>query len=184
MALAFGVLVQRRDHRREQEQGRRCVRRATSGYAVLHSGDTVGPASTFNRTVTPMKNWQPGVDGYIGIAFVNSQTGALNYGYIHIDDDGPYWIPRRSARVRIQQYRRGNHDSVDANFSTCASKGRSDFPVGLFRRRAFFRRRKLRLTTAASRDYLARTFIRTRPSSVDPCSKNCSVVWLNPRKAI
>lgn len=66
---------------------------ATSGYAVLHSGDTVGPASTFNRTVTPMKNWQPGVDGYIGIAFVNSQTGALNYGYIHMTTTGPTGFP-------------------------------------------------------------------------------------------
>jgi hypothetical protein len=40
-----------------------------------------------------MTNWQPGTDGYIGIAFVNSQTGALNYGYIHMTTTGPKGFP-------------------------------------------------------------------------------------------
>lgn len=62
-------------------------------YAVLQSGATIGPSSTFSRTVSPMTNWQPGADGYIGIAFYNSQTHALNYGYIHMTTTGPSGFP-------------------------------------------------------------------------------------------
>ncbi len=67
---------------------------ALSGsYKVLHSGDVVGPTATFNRKVTAMINFYGGVDGYIGIAFQNSQTGALNYGWIHITTSAPAGFP-------------------------------------------------------------------------------------------
>ena len=65
----------------------------SAGYKVLQSGDVVGPTSTFNRTVSDMTNFFGGVDGYIGIAFVNSQTHALNYGWIHVVTSAPDGFP-------------------------------------------------------------------------------------------
>jgi len=65
----------------------------SGSYKVLQSGDVVGPASTFNRTVSDMTNFIGGVDGYIGIAFVNSQTHTLNYGWIHITTTSPDGFP-------------------------------------------------------------------------------------------
>jgi subtilase family serine protease len=65
----------------------------SAGYKVLQSGDVVGPTSTFNRTVSDMTNFFGGVDGYIGIAFVNSQTHALNYGWIYITTSSPDGFP-------------------------------------------------------------------------------------------
>jgi len=62
-------------------------------YTVLTHGATIGPASTFNRATSAMTNWQPGVDGYLGIAFYNSQTHALNYGYIHLVTTGTSGFP-------------------------------------------------------------------------------------------
>jgi len=62
-------------------------------YAVLQSGATIGPGSTFSNSVSPMTSWWPGVDGYIGIAFYNSQTHALNYGYIHMTTSAPVGFP-------------------------------------------------------------------------------------------
>ena len=64
-------------------------------YAVLHPGATVGPSSTFSRTIATMPNWIVGADGYIGIAFYNSQTHALNYGYIHMTTTAPTGFPAR-----------------------------------------------------------------------------------------
>lgn len=68
----------------------------TGNYAVLQSGDTIGPNSTFSRDSTTdslAANWRAGVDGYIGIAFLNSQTHALNYGYIHMTTTAPDGFP-------------------------------------------------------------------------------------------
>lgn len=67
----------------------------TSGgkYAVLARGATIGPSSTFNRTISALTNWQSGADGYLGIAFYNSQTHVLNYGYIHLVSTGPSGFP-------------------------------------------------------------------------------------------
>lgn len=53
-------------------------------YAVLQSGAVIGPTSTFTNATSALTNFQGGVDGYIGIAFLNDQTNALNYGYIHV----------------------------------------------------------------------------------------------------
>jgi len=62
-------------------------------YAVLHPGATIGPASTFSNSVVAMTNWQAGADGYIGIAFLNSQTNALNYGYVHVTTTSTLGFP-------------------------------------------------------------------------------------------
>jgi len=62
-------------------------------YAVLARGATIGPSSTFNRSISALANWQAGADGYLGIAFYNSQTHVLNYGYIHLVASGPSGFP-------------------------------------------------------------------------------------------
>jgi subtilisin family serine protease len=62
-------------------------------FAVLHSGDVVGPASTISAASIQMVNWINGADGYIGIAFENEDTGLLNYGYIHLTTSSPDGFP-------------------------------------------------------------------------------------------
>ena len=62
-------------------------------FAVLQSGDTVGPAASFSAASGPMYYWQGGADGYIGIAFENEETGQLNYGYIHMTTSSPDGYP-------------------------------------------------------------------------------------------
>jgi len=60
-------------------------------YAVsqpLYSGDTVGPAQTFDfpASVPGCAPWASpdGVDAYIGFQFINSVSGRINYGYAHM----------------------------------------------------------------------------------------------------
>lgn len=62
-------------------------------YTILQSGATIGPSSTFSNSISAMTNWWGGVDGYIGVKFYNSQTSALNYGYIHVTTSGPIGFP-------------------------------------------------------------------------------------------
>jgi len=62
-------------------------------FAVLHSGDTIGPASTVSATSTSMDNWFSGSDGYVGLAFYNESSGALNYGYLHLTTTAPEGFP-------------------------------------------------------------------------------------------
>ena len=69
---------------------------ATDGsgeFAVLNSGATIGPGSSFSPASVPMVNWTGGADGYLGIAFENESTGELNYGYIHMTTTGPDGYP-------------------------------------------------------------------------------------------
>lgn len=70
----------------------------TSGgqYALLMRGATVGPASTFSQSISALANWQNGADGYLGVAFVNEHTNALNYGYLHIRSTGPEGFPAQA----------------------------------------------------------------------------------------
>ncbi len=66
---------------------------AGGDYQVLHVGDKVGPSSHFTNATSPITNWWGGTDGYIGIAFKNSQTGVLNYGYVHVTSTAPLGFP-------------------------------------------------------------------------------------------
>jgi hypothetical protein len=59
---------------------------------VLHSGDTIGPASLVGGSEI-MTNWLGGVDGYIGVVFYNESTSTLNYGYVHLVTTGPLGFP-------------------------------------------------------------------------------------------
>ncbi|HEY0230015.1 MAG TPA: protease pro-enzyme activation domain-containing protein [Dokdonella sp.] len=65
-------------------------------YSVLQSGATIGPGSTFSRdssTASDASNWRAGTDGYLGVAFRNSLTHQLNYGYIHMTTTSPHGFP-------------------------------------------------------------------------------------------
>ena len=57
-------------------------------YLVLGSGDTIGPSSTFSRygfgMVGMMSNYWGGMNGYLGVRFMNEQTHEVNYGYVHM----------------------------------------------------------------------------------------------------
>ena len=62
---------------------------ATDGQAdfrVLHSGDVVGAASPVSAASqgADMSAFEAGVNGYIGVAFYNESTDAVNYGYLHV----------------------------------------------------------------------------------------------------
>jgi hypothetical protein len=55
-------------------------------FRVLQSGDTIGPDSPVSAASqgADMSAFDAGVDGYIGVAFYNEGTGAVNYGYLHV----------------------------------------------------------------------------------------------------
>ncbi len=55
-------------------------------FQVLQSGDTIGPDSPVSAASqgADMSAFEAGVDGYIGVAFYNEGTGAVNYGYLHV----------------------------------------------------------------------------------------------------
>jgi hypothetical protein len=62
-------------------------------FAVLESGDTVGPDSLLSAASISMDNWFAGSDGYVGVAFYNEGTGMVNYGYIHMTTTSPEGFP-------------------------------------------------------------------------------------------
>ncbi len=62
-------------------------------FAVMESGDTVGPDSFLSAASISMDNWFAGSDGYVGVAFYNEGTGAVNYGYIHMTTTSPEGFP-------------------------------------------------------------------------------------------
>jgi hypothetical protein len=55
-------------------------------FRALQSGDTIGPDSPVSAASNgaDMSAFEAGVDGYIGVAFYNEGTGAVNYGYLHV----------------------------------------------------------------------------------------------------
>ncbi|HEY0180026.1 MAG TPA: hypothetical protein VGC30_10400 [Dokdonella sp.] len=65
---------------------------ASGEIAVLHSGDSIGPASPLHDSAV-MVEWLAGTDGYVGIAFWNENTGSVNYGYLHLTTTGPTGYP-------------------------------------------------------------------------------------------
>ena len=62
-------------------------------FAVLHSGDSIGPGSVVSAGSTLMASWIGGSDGYVGIAFYNESTNAVNYGYLHLTTAAPLGFP-------------------------------------------------------------------------------------------
>jgi hypothetical protein len=62
-------------------------------YDILQSGATIGPASAFIASSIPLQNWFTGADGYLGVTFLNEETGVFNYGYIHLTTSSPDGYP-------------------------------------------------------------------------------------------
>ena len=62
-------------------------------FAVLQPGDTIGPASPISAASVKLVNWNGNVDGYIGFAFENEETGMLNYGYLRVVSSGATGLP-------------------------------------------------------------------------------------------
>jgi len=68
------------------------VANAAGQTRVLHSGDTIGPASLVGGS-SILSNWLAGADGYVGVVFYNEATASLNYGYVHLVTTGPSGFP-------------------------------------------------------------------------------------------
>ncbi|HEY0179108.1 MAG TPA: VCBS repeat-containing protein [Dokdonella sp.] len=74
---------------------------AGGNVAVLHAGDTVGPASTFSagQYAGSAAGWLAGTDAYAGYKFncdgrlTYPVTGGVCYGYVHITTTGPTGYP-------------------------------------------------------------------------------------------
>ena len=62
-------------------------------FDILQSGATVGPSSPIISSSIAISNWWAGADGYFGIAFLNEDTGEMNYGYIHVTTSSPDGFP-------------------------------------------------------------------------------------------
>lgn len=65
-------------------------------YAVLASGDTIGPDSLFTRAAFTGDTsvWQAGVaEGYLGMRFTNEAAGLLNYGWLRLRSSAPLGFP-------------------------------------------------------------------------------------------
>ncbi|MBN8726904.1 MAG: hypothetical protein J0H15_04280, partial [Xanthomonadales bacterium] len=60
----------------------------TGPFLVLGSGAVIGPSSTFSASANGANNetsaFLAGVEGYLGVKFLNEATGETNYGYVHI----------------------------------------------------------------------------------------------------
>ncbi len=76
-------------------------------YAVLASGDTIGPDSTFIDTpqAVPTALWRlaDGVDGYLGFRFTNTVTGQINYGYVRLTTTGTQGFPATLSEYAYNQ---------------------------------------------------------------------------------
>ncbi len=55
-------------------------------FKSLHSGDSIGPSSPVSAASSgaDMSAFQVGGTSYIGVAFYNETTAALNFGYLHV----------------------------------------------------------------------------------------------------
>ena len=69
-------------------------------YAILASGATIGPASTFIAAggSADTSNWQAGVDGYLGFQFICPAPGGFCYGYTNMTTTAPQGFPATVVR--------------------------------------------------------------------------------------
>lgn len=82
-----------------QGQGAVSVAQGDSQIAVLQPGATVGSDSPLTHVGgNNMLNWHAGVTGYVGLKFMNEDTGEFNYGYILIETTGPNAYPVKITR--------------------------------------------------------------------------------------
>ena len=135
-------------------------------FAVLHSGDTVGPSSTLSAASISMINWIGGADGYIGVAFYNEGTSAVNYGYIHVTTTGPQGFPAQALEWA--------YDSSGAAITIPLARSRFSSLWGLRSEALFFAFRPRDVAIGPPRPFLAMTdalsWLGERDASANPSS--------------
>lgn len=64
-------------------------------YAVLSSGQVIGPDSLFSRAAFTGDTsvWQAGTTGYLGMRFLNESAGIINYGWMSLTTSAPLGFP-------------------------------------------------------------------------------------------
>lgn len=73
-------------------------------FAVLPSGTSVGPTSTFSSAVAaPTPNFTAGVtNAYLGVRFVNEGTSAINYGWVQLTTTAGTGFPATIVRYAYE----------------------------------------------------------------------------------
>ncbi|HWS27567.1 MAG TPA: hypothetical protein VN259_13490 [Xanthomonadales bacterium] len=68
---------------------------AGDSYAVLSSGQVIGPDSLFSRAAFTGDTtvWQAGITGYLGMRFLNESAGIVNYGWMLLTTTAPLGFP-------------------------------------------------------------------------------------------
>lgn len=68
---------------------------AGDSYALLSSGQLIGPDSLYSRAAFTgdTSAWQAGASGYLGMRFLNESTGVINYGWILLSTSAPLGFP-------------------------------------------------------------------------------------------
>lgn len=74
------------------------VASSTDGpYLVLGPGSVISAASIFSQAANGANSetaaFQAGVNGYLGVRFLNEATGATDYGYVHFQTTGTTGFP-------------------------------------------------------------------------------------------
>ncbi len=71
-------------------------------YAVLNSGDSIGPAGTYIAltAATATATWRAGATGkYLGVQFLNEGTATVNYGWVQLDTTGATGHPAQIVAI-------------------------------------------------------------------------------------
>lgn len=71
---------------------------ANGEFAVLGSGDTIGPGSTISDDNLALTHWQGGVSGYLGVYFFDESAGDYRYGYIEMETSPGGGLPLTITR--------------------------------------------------------------------------------------
>ena len=73
-------------------------------FAVLPSGTSVGPTSTFSSSLAaPSPNFTAGVtNAYLGVRFVNEGTSAINYGWVQLTTTAGTGFPATIVRYAYE----------------------------------------------------------------------------------
>lgn len=70
---------------------------ANGPYLVLATGSVVGPAATYSLAANGANNetaaFKAGVNGYLGVRFLNEATSLTTYGYVHLQTTGALGFP-------------------------------------------------------------------------------------------
>ena len=75
------------------------VAEATTGpLIVLAPGAVIGPSQTFSSAVSGAAPFRAGITGYVGVKFLNEETGSINFGYVLLSTSVPLGYPATLVR--------------------------------------------------------------------------------------